>query len=152
MQTRIEVLSSYDEHSPRQRYILAHHLGFCKSCYKHKDKISFIEIAVNNGLRELRFIRCTGCHNDCNFFISANGTDSFFTAIFGCCCIPCLRPFTEGMRRRVRLIAAGALMPMLHRVLRPSIGITVYLWWIFRAFAADAGICDRQSELQRQAE
>ena len=50
LQTRIAVLSSYEELSPRQRYILAHHLGFCENCYKHKDSISFIEIAVNNGL------------------------------------------------------------------------------------------------------
>lgn len=50
IQTRVAVLSSYEELSPRQRYILAHHLGFCENCFKYKKKISFIEIAVNNGL------------------------------------------------------------------------------------------------------
>ena len=50
IQTRIAVMSSFEELSPRQRYIVAHHLGFCENCYKHKDGISFIEIAVNNGL------------------------------------------------------------------------------------------------------
>ena len=50
IQTRVAVLSSYEELSPRQRYILAHHLGFCENCFKYKEKISFIEIAVNNGL------------------------------------------------------------------------------------------------------
>ena len=50
IQTRVAVLSSYEELSPRQRYILAHHLGFCENCFKYKNKISFIEIAVNNGL------------------------------------------------------------------------------------------------------
>ena len=44
------VMGAFEKLTPRQKNVVASHLGFCENCYGIKEKLTFKDIATNNGL------------------------------------------------------------------------------------------------------
>lgn len=43
-------MGAFEKLTLRQKNVVASHLGFCENCYGIKEKLTFKDIATNNGL------------------------------------------------------------------------------------------------------